>query len=64
MNKKKANDLTKKQLKAINARLEQTIERIINEHARNTKVLCELSVLLQNLQIGGEALDTNKALLK
>jgi hypothetical protein len=62
MNKK--NDTANKQLKVINDRMEKLVDKMNRDYNNCVQELLQLSTLLQNLELGGEALNINKALLK
>lgn len=62
MNKK--NDLANKQLKVINDRMEKLVDKMNRDYNNCVQELLQLSTLLQNLELGGEALNINKALLR
>ncbi len=52
----------KKQINLINDKMEKLIDRIAKNNADNLKTLCEISVLLQNIEEGHTK--TNQILLK
>lgn len=65
MNKK--NDLVKKQLKAINDRMERLTDKMNRDYNNCIQELLQLSTLLNNLELAhtdSEYLNTNKALLR
>jgi hypothetical protein len=51
----------KKQITIINDKMEKLIDRIAKNNADNLKTLCEISVLLQNIE--NNSIETNEALL-
>jgi len=64
MNKKNEEKLKQKQLKAINGRLEKLVDKMNKDYNNCIQELLQLSVLLQNIETSGEALNTNKALMR
>ena len=61
MNKKKET-LTQKQLKVINARMENLVDKMNRDYNNCVQELLQLSTLLQNLEIGET--DTNVMLMR
>jgi hypothetical protein len=51
----------KKQIAFINDKMEKLIDRIAKNNADNLKTLCEISVLLQNIETN--SIDTNDKLI-
>lgn len=50
--KSKINPVVHKQLKLINDKLEKLVDKIAKDNADNLKAICEISVVLQNIEDG------------